>query len=203
MVLAPRSALAFICLWRACWVPEATAISSTRRAGWRSYCSVATSVSNPRSSDSSRRTTRATSGARFEVCCAARRDGQSPPPPRSQLCRRSRFGFCDPRFDELGTTLAFMALAMPFMALADVWSSAVRGLGAVARSQYPASIVQHLLVGISLVTIVFVVGENGGAVSAAAAFLFATIGAMTVAQFFSAARIAPASADIAAQLLSR
>jgi len=89
-----------------------------------------------------------------------------------------------PRFDELGTTLAFMALAMPFMALADVWSSAVRGLGAVARSQYPASIVQHVLVGIALVSIVFVVGENNGAVSAAAAFLFATIGAMAVAQFF-------------------
>ena len=49
-----------------------------------------------------------------------------------------------PRFDELGTTLALVALAMPFMALADVWSSAVRGLGAVARSQYPASIVQHV-----------------------------------------------------------
>src|SRR5688572_9125009 len=89
-----------------------------------------------------------------------------------------------PRFDELGTTLALMALAMPFMALADVWSSAVRGLGAVARSQYPASIVQHVLVGISLLIIVFVVGENGGAVSAAAAFLFATIGAMLMALFF-------------------
>lgn len=89
-----------------------------------------------------------------------------------------------PRFDELGMTLALMALAMPFMALADVWSSAVRGLGAVARSQYPASIVQHVLVGITLVIIVFVVGENGGAVFAAASFLFATIGAMTVARFF-------------------
>ena len=108
-----------------------------------------------------------------------------------------------PRFDELGTTLALIALAMPFMALADVWSSAVRGLGAVARSQYPASIVQHVLVGITLVIIVFVVGKNGGAVSAAAAFLFATIGAMAVARVFSATRTAPASADIAARLLSR
>jgi len=89
-----------------------------------------------------------------------------------------------PRFDELGTTLALVALAMPFMALSDVWSSAVRGLGAVARSQYPASIVQHVLVGITLVIIVLVGGENGGAVSAAAAFLFATIGSMTVARFF-------------------
>jgi O-antigen/teichoic acid export membrane protein len=89
-----------------------------------------------------------------------------------------------PRFDELGTTLALMALAMPFLALADIWSSAVRGLGAVARSQYPASIVQHVLAGIALIVIVFVVGENGGAVSAAAAFLFATIGAMAAARFF-------------------
>ena len=58
-----------------------------------------------------------------------------------------------PGFDELGTTLALVALAMPFMALADVWSSAVRGLGAVARSQYPASIVQHVLFGIVLIVI--------------------------------------------------
>jgi len=89
-----------------------------------------------------------------------------------------------PRFDELGATLALVALTMPFMALADVWSSAVRGLGAVARSQYPASIVQHVLVGIALLIIVFVVRENGGAVSAAAAFLFATVGAMAAARFF-------------------
>jgi len=89
-----------------------------------------------------------------------------------------------PRLDELGTTLALMELAMPFMALADVWSSAVRGLGAIARSQYPASIVQHVLVGITLVTILFVFGENGGAASAAAAFLIATIGTMMVAQCF-------------------
>lgn len=91
--------------------------------------------------------------------------------------------FLRPRFDELGTTLALMALAMPFMALAEVWSSAVRGLGAVARSQYPSSIVQHVLVCIALVIIVVVVGENDGAVSAAAAFLFATIGSMAVAHF--------------------
>jgi O-antigen/teichoic acid export membrane protein len=89
-----------------------------------------------------------------------------------------------PGFDELGATLALMALALPFLALTDVWSSAVRGLGAVARSQYPASIVQHVLVGSCLVIIVLVLGENGGAVSAAAAFLGATIGAMAVAYFF-------------------
>jgi O-antigen/teichoic acid export membrane protein len=89
-----------------------------------------------------------------------------------------------PRFDELGTTLALMALAMPFMALTDVWSSAVRGMGAVARSQYPASIVQHVLVGISLARHRLCRWRKWRAVSAAAAFLIATIGAMTVAQFF-------------------
>jgi O-antigen/teichoic acid export membrane protein len=89
-----------------------------------------------------------------------------------------------PRLDELGATLAVMALAMPFMALTDVWTSAVRGLGAIARSQYPASIVQHLLVGIALVVIIFVVGKEGGAVVAAAAFLFASFGAMVAARFF-------------------
>src|SRR5258706_2459521 len=35
-----------------------------------------------------------------------------------------------PHLNELGATLALMALAMPFMALTDVWTSAVRGLGA-------------------------------------------------------------------------
>ena len=42
-------------------------------------------------------------------------------------------------------------LAMPFMALGEVWTSAARGLGAVARSQIPASIVQHLLLGSTLI----------------------------------------------------
>ena len=88
-----------------------------------------------------------------------------------------------PGFDELDTTLALMALAMPFMALADVWSSTVRGLGAVACSQYPASIVQHVLMCIALVIIVLSVGENGEAVTAAAAFLVATIGAVVMASF--------------------
>ena len=46
-----------------------------------------------------------------------------------------------PRLDELGATLVLTALAMPFMAVTDVWTSAMRGLGAVARSQHPASIV--------------------------------------------------------------
>ena len=89
-----------------------------------------------------------------------------------------------PRLDELGTTLALMAMAMPFVALAEVWSSAVRGLGAIARAQYPSSIVQHVLMGIALVVIVVVAGEHDGAVSAAIAYLFATIGAMAAARFF-------------------
>ncbi len=89
-----------------------------------------------------------------------------------------------PRFDELGATLALMALAMPFMALTDVWASAVRGLGAVARSQYPSSIVQHLLFGATLATIIFTVGKDGGAVAAAAAFLLASFGAMAAARCF-------------------
>jgi O-antigen/teichoic acid export membrane protein len=89
-----------------------------------------------------------------------------------------------PRLDELGWTLLLMAMAMPFMALGDVWSSAVRGLGAVARSQIPASIVQHALAGIALLAIVAVTGTKGGAASAAGAFLLATIGALGVAGLF-------------------
>lgn len=89
--------------------------------------------------------------------------------------------FLRPRLDALGATLLLIAMAMPFMALSDVWSSAVRGLGAVTRSQIPASIVQHALVGITLVVIVAVSGTEGGAASAAAAFLTATIGTLGVA----------------------
>ncbi|HKY08582.1 MAG TPA: oligosaccharide flippase family protein, partial [Candidatus Binatia bacterium] len=96
----------------------------------------------------------------------------------------SALWFLRPDFDELGMTLALVALALPFTALAELWSSAVRGLGAVARSQYPASIIQHLLVGIALLVCVFVVGDNSGAVAAAAAFLVATMGAMAAARFF-------------------
>ena len=89
--------------------------------------------------------------------------------------------FLRPRLDTLGATLLLIAMAMPFMALSDVWSSAVRGLGAIIRSQIPASIVQHALVGITLVVIVAVSGTEGGAGSAAAAFLTATIGTLGVA----------------------
>src|SRR5262249_59693882 len=87
-----------------------------------------------------------------------------------------------PTFDELGMTLALMALAMPFVALAEVWSSAVRGLGAIARSQYPSSIVQHVLMGTALVVIVVAAGKRDGAVSAAGAYLLAAIGAMGAAR---------------------
>ena len=89
-----------------------------------------------------------------------------------------------PRLDELGTTLVLIALAMPFVALADVWSSAVRGFGAVARSQIPASIVQHVLAGLVLLAIVGVFGTQGGAASAACAFLVATIGSLVAAGLF-------------------
>ena len=87
-----------------------------------------------------------------------------------------------PRLDELGTTLALMALAMPLVALAELWSAAVRGLGAIARSQYPSSIVQHVLMGMALVVVVAVAGSNDGAATAAIAYLFAAIGAMAAAR---------------------
>jgi O-antigen/teichoic acid export membrane protein len=83
--------------------------------------------------------------------------------------------------DELGATLVLVAVAMPFVALADVFSSAVRGFGAVARSQVPASIVQHVLSGLTLLAIVAVTGVQGGAASAAGAFLAATVGTLVVA----------------------
>jgi O-antigen/teichoic acid export membrane protein len=91
-----------------------------------------------------------------------------------------------PRLDELGTTLSLMALAMPIVALAEVWSSAVRGLGAIGRSQYPISIVQHVSMCIALVIIVVVAGGRDGAVAAAIAYLFAAIGVLGAARFFLA-----------------
>jgi O-antigen/teichoic acid export membrane protein len=89
-----------------------------------------------------------------------------------------------PRLDELGTTLALMALAMPVVALAELWSAAVRGLGAIARAQYPSSIVQHVLMGIALAVIVAIAGARDGAVVAAIAYLLAAIGAMAAARLF-------------------
>jgi O-antigen/teichoic acid export membrane protein len=86
-----------------------------------------------------------------------------------------------PRLDQLGTTLVLVAIAMPFMALGEVWSSAVRGLGAVARSQIPASIVQHSLLGIALIVLVASSGVDGGATLSAGAFLLATIGTLGAA----------------------
>lgn len=89
-----------------------------------------------------------------------------------------------PRLDQLGTTLVLIAIAMPFMALGEVWSSALRGLGAVARSQIPASIVQHSLLGIALIVLVASSGADGGATLSACAFLLATIGTLGVAGLF-------------------
>lgn len=86
-----------------------------------------------------------------------------------------------PRLDELGMTLVLIAMAMPFMALGEVWTSTVRGLGAVARSQTPASIVQHSLLGVALFVLVAVSGAGAGAALSARAFLLATIGTFGVA----------------------
>lgn len=85
-----------------------------------------------------------------------------------------------PRPDELEATLLIIAFAMPFIAASDIWSSAVRGLGEVAASQLPASIVQHALFGI-LLLVVFGVGTTTGAPAAAAAFLAASVGASVAA----------------------
>ena len=87
-----------------------------------------------------------------------------------------------PRLDELGWTLLIVILAMLPTALADLWSAALRGLGAIAPSQWPASIVQHVLVAVALLAIVGVAGTEGGAVAAAAAFLLATLGTLFAAR---------------------
>ena len=91
-----------------------------------------------------------------------------------------------PRLDELGTTLALMALAMPVVALAEVWSSAVRGLGAIGRSQYPISIVQHVSMCVALVAIVVLAGRRDGSVAAAIAYLCAALGVLGAARLFLA-----------------
>jgi len=89
-----------------------------------------------------------------------------------------------PRLDELGKTLSLIGMAMPFMALSGVWSSATRGLGAVARSQLPASIAQHTLFGLVLVTALGLPGPPAGAATAAGAFLVATVGTLLLSGWF-------------------
>lgn len=84
-----------------------------------------------------------------------------------------------PHLDERGLSLLLVALSMPFLALAEVWSAATRGLGAVMRSQLPASIAQHLLLALGLVLLLPVVGAGAGA--AAGAFLAATVGSAALA----------------------
>lgn len=86
-----------------------------------------------------------------------------------------------PRWDELGATLVLMAAAMPIVAIGEVWSFALRGFGAVARSQMPASIVQHLLLGFVLVMLIRANGASAGAALSAEAFLLATIGTLCAA----------------------
>ena len=94
---------------------------------------------------------------------------------------------------EAGVTLLLVVLALPFMALGEVWSAALRGLGAVSRSQLPASIVQHLLFGIGLLVLFATIGIGGGAATAAAAFLGATVGALGVAGALLRAQFPPAT----------
>lgn len=84
-----------------------------------------------------------------------------------------------PRLDERGLSLLLVALSMPFLALAEVWSSATRGLGAVMRSQLPASIAQHLLLALGLLMLLPLGGPGAGA--AAGAFLAATVGSAALA----------------------
>ena len=92
--------------------------------------------------------------------------------------------FVRPRLDELGWTLLLVAVAMPFMALSEVWSSATRGLGAVARSQVPASIAQHSLFGVLLLCAVGMYGPQGGGALAAGSFLVATIATALISRWF-------------------
>src|SRR5262245_18484578 len=89
-----------------------------------------------------------------------------------------------PRLDELGRTLVLIGIAMPFMALSEVWSSATRGLGAVTRSQFPASIAQHTLLGMLLVVVIGLNGTQEGGAAVAGAFLIATIGTLLISGWF-------------------
>lgn len=82
---------------------------------------------------------------------------------------------------ELALTLALVAAAMPFAALSDVWSSTVRGLGGVLRSQLPASIVHHVVVALVLAAIVAWAGPAADATAAAAAFLAGAIASLATA----------------------
>ena len=77
-----------------------------------------------------------------------------------------------------------IAIAMPFMALSEVWSSATRGLGAVTRSQFPASIAQHTLLGVLLVIAVAMNGTQDGGATTAGAFLIASIGTLLISGWF-------------------
>jgi len=67
------------------------------------------------------------------------------------------------------------------MALGDLWSSAIRGLGAVLTSQLPASIVQHTLFGILLLVVFHACGTGRTAASAASSLLAATVGTLGAA----------------------
>jgi len=107
------------------------------------------------------------------------------------------------RIDNPVDALALVALAMPFMALCEVWSSIVRGLGAVVRSQIPASLVQQASLGIALVGLVAVYGAHGGAVLASGAFLIASIGAMLAAAWLAGGQLSRRPRDAPPQFERR
>jgi O-antigen/teichoic acid export membrane protein len=65
--------------------------------------------------------------------------------------------------------------------LAEIWCSAIRGLGAIVRSQYPASLVQHCLAGATLIALVLLGDRTKGAILGALAFLCGAIGTLAAA----------------------
>ena len=79
-----------------------------------------------------------------------------------------------PPADERGRSLLLLALALPFLAQADVCNASARGLGAVLRAQLPASFLQPLLVGLGVLVLLPLLGASAS--TAAAAYLGATVG---------------------------
>ena len=89
-----------------------------------------------------------------------------------------------PQSDELGLTLLLFCTALPLLALGEVWNSATRGLGAVTRSQLPASIVQHTLFGLLLAAAIGLRNGQADAGTAASAFLVAAAGTLILSRWF-------------------
>jgi O-antigen/teichoic acid export membrane protein len=78
-----------------------------------------------------------------------------------------------PHGDERGRSLLLLALALPVLALADVFGASTRGLGAVLRAQLPASFAQPLLVALGVLLLLPTLGASAS--TAAAAYLGATV----------------------------